>query len=717
MNGRLMSMLVVPTQSSSPNRRPITPNGRPATWSLSAQRKMARLYLYTTLPVEKIRAIINAHSPDRTIRQSSANKRLQLLFDKEPRWLHPHDVEDMGRRVTELANSSTQLFAASEMRFPAPRKSQEQSPVFGRSDGLSSPSDECSESTYGSDAFAESQTSLPFFAPDMPEESPSVARGNPDGLAGADQSDGPFASFLHRTTFMTESSVDSTGTFREHLRGYAEPYVQVVKRLVKRFTAPALGQPGMSRSQVRNAHVVLDEDWIGDGDTSPSFFGCVPLPGESLQVEFDPGSRGSLNTPTSRRPQTGAGCLRTPSGSSAGAQWDLCLTGDATADDFAMSDCFRNTVLHFLAVRGQPDALIQALESGRASKIINAQNTAGQTFLHLLNVPSGWPYYKVWLLVKISWNCGFDMHARDCYGRTVLHTLTELGVPLRQSLLRGLDPRRYLIRDAFGAVPSVEQNSWLQQWASEMGRKAPCDVIMPALDPENSGNPAISRESKNLQNIRVSFTNPRHEDAFGHNGLHCLAMATLSLATMAEKHNLKELMQQFGIHRKRNLGDSSKDRLMFRQSMLSNLLSAGLDPNHRDLFGNTPLMAFAATLPEDDEYKTGPAMLKMLIQGGADVNARNRAGDTALHVAVRFHRKLAVRALVEEGANVHVRNLHCQSLLDECDYRLAGNPGDYAKYSACRAWLSGQAGAVQIPELWRQWMVDKSPVGGATGAV
>lgn len=29
---------------------------------------MARLYLYTTLPAEKIRAIINAHSPDKTIK-------------------------------------------------------------------------------------------------------------------------------------------------------------------------------------------------------------------------------------------------------------------------------------------------------------------------------------------------------------------------------------------------------------------------------------------------------------------------------------------------------------------------------------------------------------------------------------------------------------------------------------------------------------------------
>jgi hypothetical protein len=66
MSGR--PLLLIPSQSASPSNQPNSPNGRPATWSWSAQRKMARLYLFTTLPVDKIRAIINALSPDRTIK-------------------------------------------------------------------------------------------------------------------------------------------------------------------------------------------------------------------------------------------------------------------------------------------------------------------------------------------------------------------------------------------------------------------------------------------------------------------------------------------------------------------------------------------------------------------------------------------------------------------------------------------------------------------------
>lgn len=68
MSGRLVPRLTIPTQATSPNNQPISPNGRPATWSSSAQRKMARLYVFTTLSVDKIRAIINGQQPpDKTI--------------------------------------------------------------------------------------------------------------------------------------------------------------------------------------------------------------------------------------------------------------------------------------------------------------------------------------------------------------------------------------------------------------------------------------------------------------------------------------------------------------------------------------------------------------------------------------------------------------------------------------------------------------------------
>lgn len=84
MSQRPVTTLVIPTQSST-NSQPTTPNGRPSAWSWSAQRKMARLYLYTTLPAEKIRAIINAHSPDKTIKYVHLFRLGQVFLDSSSR--------------------------------------------------------------------------------------------------------------------------------------------------------------------------------------------------------------------------------------------------------------------------------------------------------------------------------------------------------------------------------------------------------------------------------------------------------------------------------------------------------------------------------------------------------------------------------------------------------------------------------------------------------
>src|SRR6478609_3229822 len=40
-------------------------------------------------------------------RKDSANKKLNAMLDKEPRWLHPKTNTDMDRRVAELSNSPT----------------------------------------------------------------------------------------------------------------------------------------------------------------------------------------------------------------------------------------------------------------------------------------------------------------------------------------------------------------------------------------------------------------------------------------------------------------------------------------------------------------------------------------------------------------------------------------------------------------------------------
>jgi ankyrin repeat protein len=58
-----------------------------------------------------------------------------------------------------------------------------------------------------------------------------------------------------------------------------------------------------------------------------------------------------------------------------------------------------------------------------------------------------------------------------------------------------------------------------------------------------------------------------------------------------------------------------------------------------------------------------PKMIKLLVQGGADVDARNSNGMAALHLAASKSRLDVVTALIELGADVHVQNHHGETPL------------------------------------------------------
>lgn len=84
--------------------------GRPAMWTRFHQCKMVCLYVYTTLPLQKIVKVVHHKTPpNRCPGQDSANKNLNTLLDKEPRWLHPRTHEDMGRRLEQLALSPSRM--------------------------------------------------------------------------------------------------------------------------------------------------------------------------------------------------------------------------------------------------------------------------------------------------------------------------------------------------------------------------------------------------------------------------------------------------------------------------------------------------------------------------------------------------------------------------------------------------------------------------------
>jgi len=104
--------------------------------------------------------------------------------------------------------------------------------------------------------------------------------------------------------------------------------------------------------------------------------------------------------------------------------------------------------------------------------------------------------------------------------------------------------------------------------------------------------------------------------------------------------------------------------------MMRALVAAGADPLIPTQDGTTPLMASAGVgyrggetrrsreyhrLPPADDNRTLEA-LKVAISVGADVNASNQAGNTALHGAASKAYTDVIKLLVEKGAKLDVRN-------------------------------------------------------------
>jgi len=354
------------------------------------------------------------------------------------------------------------------------------------------------------------------------------------------------------------------------------------------------------------------------------------------------------------------------------------LEGKELPTDVQFCDVFGNTILHFLALRGTPRQLVLALKAGSDPRRLNA---AHQSFLHLLG--PAWfadDGCNIRCLLRYLDSVGFDpCFARDVYGRTCFHSFLDSmkECTLMEICTKFGDPNKLCLRDAFGGLP----------WASKPAPRPLPDVGKQAAD-------VLTENEQMLKFISSCMSEPAKQDSKGRNGLHCAASAILSdtaLLEIVEMDKADSRQHQRDGGKRKEGGDSSSERLTFRKTIVDNLLVSNVDVNAYDLEGDTVLMAFVANLPEDDDYKGPVSILQLLIDRGADLSARNRRGQTALHIAAQHGRKLALRTLVRKGANPNARDHRGKTVLEVLADGLEGSTNDkqIAHYEACYAWLSG----------------------------
>jgi ankyrin repeat protein len=360
---------------------------------------------------------------------------------------------------------------------------------------------------------------------------------------------------------------------------------------------------------------------------------------------------------------------------------------------------------------------------------LRATNSAGQTFLHVLNIE--WfsdltslsaPLKQ--LLAYLRDTAPDMVYLQDVYGRTFFHRVHSLirDSEILDGILSPFNPALSSRRDAFGFNPLANTN---------LGGEGPFIPprrlgLLTPLPEERPGSsrgrsPQTSREedafvayhARLLQIIQASYDNPRIEDEEGRNGLHCLAEGILNQQTMDEQRTAKStgraLKRKYDRHTPEG---GSEGPLASRLRHLQGLLRSRppLDVNHYDKAGNTVLGAFIAHLPDDqeDKAKSLSTVLETLIGAGARVEGRNRRGETPLLVAARLGRKIALTTLLERGANVHVRDVDGRGVLQVIDATCRAARDDvalYARLEACRVLLTGRRdwGVVQCPTVLQEW--------------
>lgn len=370
-------------------------------------------------------------------------------------------------------------------------------------------------------------------------------------------------------------------------------------------------------------------------------------------------------------------------------------------------DTFGNSVLHIAAACRSVNCLVRLLDL-RAP--VHVTNNAGQTFLHVVREPSATNHRDICSLLELLKERSFDFSQRDSHGQNALHSLTRPWIPKSTLLsivnkLRSSGIKIPASRDALGwtvvqqlQIAGIEREDIQALLTSTNAPKIEMGSIsIPNYEKDNSIETIedlrlYTKHAELLRTIRLASDNPFFEDTHGRNGLHCLAEVSLDLP----------IPGKFPTPGTENTATPAKPR---RQHYLENLLKAGVDPNNFDKQGSTPLMAFVTHEPAGDEDDENMRILSRLLSAGAEIDYRNRNGETTLHIAVKLGRREATKFLLGHGANVHARNsggLGVVAVGEAASKRAIHDEVLYAQIMLCIS-LVASAGGVSAPTILQEW--------------
>ncbi|AEO71790.1 uncharacterized protein THITE_124712 [Thermothielavioides terrestris NRRL 8126] len=623
--------------------------GRPPQWTVSRSRKLARLYLYSTLPVEKILKVLedDGFNP----KKNSAQKTVHKMLDNDPRYLRPESRAEMSKRIMSLTMSPN----------------RQRRKTWGRRIGLRG------------DALPTTELTSPFGQSAKAEDTPSFElSASPDAL-GHSYFSIPFKGQEQEGTDATDPSIASLPRMIQDIKrrvsDCSTDYAFQLCTLIKEFTISISSDDGRSSSR-RLSAAVSEASLPGDpppDEAVPEVYESFPDPGFALPGDFlTAHTRSCADFPGQQHGKGNCWCSISKKTSAEEDSWVL-PTGELSARarrvlahpspaHLGLRDSFGNTPLHLLAaLEGYQEELLgMAVRCDRGS--LRRVNTAGQTFLHVLNLECGDP----------------------------------------------ASPNPYIPPRRNGCIsPQVEAFSR----AGSSSR--------PQSSDEGS---FLAYHARLVQVIQSSYTDPSIEDAEGRNGLHCLAEAILNQQTM-DRHvqatgrpHLKRKLEgtkdsHYGTaasspttptttSSSSSTSPSSEAVLTTRLRHLQSLLdpSVGVSVMHYDRLGRTPLMAFIEHVPDDhdDKARTLQTILVTLVRADAGVlEARNRRGETPLLLAARLGRKVALATLLECGANVHARDADGRGVLELLDAEVGGVRASadvclYARLEACRVLVTGR---------------------------